>query len=396
LNRKHHAVARKKTRDFLALLYVTSLTYATMYSPQPLLSTIQRVFPQYTSTTIALVMTLPLGLLSVAPLFYGSFLSVWKTRTVLLISVSGMALSGFGLFLHHDLAGILTFRLLQSILIPAVFTCIMAHISSCYSGQELQRALAIYIGVSIMGGLLGRIGAGVISSLIGWRYVFLVFALMQAVGLFLLRPLQNTQQSRFTRVCIPEFLAILKKPIVAQLLFIDACGFFVFAAVANYLPFRLSAINTNISDWIISLMYVGYGIGVFLAFGSRRTIALMRGETRAIFLGVSIYFCTLPGFCTESLWGTALIMCCVCIGQFMEHSISPGLINRSVDMDKGAVNGLYLSVYYLGGTLGSFVPGLIYRQWGWNAFIGVLACVLFVAVVISAKLARTHSEKVPA
>ena len=85
-------------------------------------------------------------------------------------------------------------------------------------------------------------------------------------------------------------------------------------------------------------------------------------------------------------------MCLICTGQFMEHSISPGLINRMAPQDKGAVNGLYLSCYYMGGALGSYLPGLIYTAWGWTAFILFLMASLLLSVAATLGLER-HTPK---
>lgn len=373
--------ASTKNRGYLTLLYVTALTFATLYAPQPLLSSIQAQYPGHSDATIALLMTVALVPLSFAPLIYGTFLSSLDTRRVLLVCIFFMAVGGLGLFFSSSFLALTTFRLMQGLVIPAVLTCLMAHISAKFHGTELQRALAIYIGSTIFGGLLGRTMAGCIATLFGWRSVFLVISIALIMALGPLWKLESRPQSGFARIRLREFAAILRTPGIPNLLLIDACGFFVFAAVANYLPFRLSEMGAGISEWRISLMYLGYGIGVLMAFGSRRIIAFMGGEVRAIAFGIGVYLCSLAGFLLESQAAIFMTMCMVCLGQFMAHSISPGLINRMATMDKGAVNGLYLSIYYLGGASGSYMPGLIYGQWGWTAFMGFLAVVLLVALL---------------
>ena len=47
-------------------------------------------------------------------------------------------------------------------------------------------------------------------------------------------------------------------------------------------------------------------------------------------------------------------------------------------------NGLYVAFYYGGGTVGSFVPGIAYRQWGWGAFLAVLAAVALAGLALAA------------
>jgi YNFM family putative membrane transporter len=44
---------------------------------------------------------------------------------------------------------------------------------------------------------------------------------------------------------------------------------------------------------------------------------------------------------------------------------------------RGLTNGLYVSFYYAGGSIGSFAPGMVYRDFGWNGF---LLCLILVCI----------------
>ena len=82
------------------------------------------------------------------------------------------------------------------------------------------------------------------------------------------------------------------------------------------------------------------------------------------------------------LWGVAF-------GEFLVHANCPGIINHIAvtgGFDRSMVNGLFLSCYYSGGLVGSYVPGLIYTQFGWMACFGVLEGVLVLSFLIVLKL----------
>jgi len=68
-------------------------------------------------------------------------------------------------------------------------------------------------------------------------------------------------------------------------------------------------------------------------------------------------------------------------GMFTIHSVLPGLVNRLGASYRSVVNGLYLSAYYLGGTLGTFAPGYLLELGGWSAFIGGLLIIVGLALV---------------
>jgi YNFM family putative membrane transporter len=43
---------------------------------------------------------------------------------------------------------------------------------------------------------------------------------------------------------------------------------------------------------------------------------------------------------------------------------------------KGVVNGLYVSIYYFSGALGSWLPGYLYEGIGWHGMITVFVLIL--------------------
>jgi YNFM family putative membrane transporter len=52
------------------------------------------------------------------------------------------------------------------------------------------------------------------------------------------------------------------------------------------------------------------------------------------------------------------------------------------------INGLYVAFYYGGGAIGSYLPGYVYRDFGWNGFILLLCSVLLIALFLAVHLSR--------
>jgi len=73
-------------------------------------------------------------------------------------------------------------------------------------------------------------------------------------------------------------------------------------------------------------------------------------------------------------------------GMFTLHSVLSAFLNHLETERKGLVNGLYVSAYYAGGALGSYLPGFVYQQIGWNAFIALLLMLLCALVALSLML----------
>jgi YNFM family putative membrane transporter len=60
-----------------------------------------------------------------------------------------------------------------------------------------------------------------------------------------------------------------------------------------------------------------------------------------------------------------------------------GTMNKLATENRAVANGLYLSIYYTGAALGSYLPGLIYQGAGWAAFTLTLTAAIAGAVVIT-------------
>jgi YNFM family putative membrane transporter len=82
----------------------------------------------------------------------------------------------------------------------------------------------------------------------------------------------------------------------------------------------------------------------------------------------------------------------LCAGMFLVHGLLPGYINELEPARRGIVNGLYVAAYYAGGSVGSFLPGLLLAAAGWDAFILGLAAVVLLALLTAAKAAQPKAS----
>jgi YNFM family putative membrane transporter len=79
-------------------------------------------------------------------------------------------------------------------------------------------------------------------------------------------------------------------------------------------------------------------------------------------------------------------------GFFFIHSTLSGLVNHLAREHKGVVNGLYVSIYYISGALGSWLPGYLYDHAGWNSLILVFSCVLILTAWLVGQLRPTGHD----
>ena len=161
--------------------------------------------------------------------------------------------------------------------------------------------------------------------------------------------------------------------------------FFTFAAIMNFIPFRLVELTGRNGEWMIGWVYSGYLMGIVTALLAVKIKTLCGNEYRVMMSGFIIYSLSLFLLGLESipvLFGGMFVFCGA---MFLIHATASGLLNNLTDQNRGMVNGVYVSCYYGGGTLGSILPGYIYRGFGWNGLLILLTsitacglvCILF-------------------
>lgn len=104
-----------------------------------------------------------------------------------------------------------------------------------------------------------------------------------------------------------------------------------------------------------------------------------------------IYLISIPIFSVKSISFIFFAMFVFCTGMFTVHSIASGFLNKLAISNKGIVNGLYVSFYYTGGVLGTFLPGYLYKSSGWNAFLILLSALILIGVGSAVQIRQPHS-----
>ncbi|HIU16858.1 MAG TPA: MFS transporter [Candidatus Avidesulfovibrio excrementigallinarum] len=383
----HRPSRRPDAWTMLALLYLVVCTLGILYAPQPLLNVLGAEFGT-SKTTTALAVTCGMFPLAVAPLLYGPLVSMIPARRLLLFATLLLAATGVGLYLTRSFALLLVFRVVQGMLVPVMMTAIMAHISRQCQGAELQRALAVYIGCTVLGGFLGRAGSGALSSLVDWRFSLLVMAILPLLALPALFKMSVERGAGGRWHPFREYLAGLRDPGVGSVVLVEALMFFVFGGISNFLPFRMAELGQGEVEFVLGLMYTGYLLGAVVAFNSRRLTSWFGGPVHLMLAGLACYLPMLLLMAVPSSIALFVGMSVICLGQFTAHSNAPGLVNRLSTLDKGMINGLYLTCYYSGGSLGSWLPGYVFHDYGWNACLLLFAALIVVAMGLVWRLNR--------
>lgn len=352
--------------------------------PQPILPLLAAEFG-VAETDAALLTSVAMVPLGLAPIFYGFLTERISAKRLLQMAVGLLVVTDLALGMATQFWVLVIVRLGQGLLLPAIFTALITYLSSTVSSERVRHAVSYYIGTSILGGFSGRLLGGSISAYLEWRWAFLLMAGLLALAWILLGALRDdvpeSQQSDARQL----FRLSAVREILARRVYRDAyLGiffiFFVFASVLNYVPFRLTELSPDISELMISLVYVGYLSGALIASNGVRVSNWVGGELRGVLFGLVLLVLGVGGMLLPGLATSYLFVFLMCGGFFLVHSLLSAFLNHRARESKGLVNGLYIAFYYSGGAFGSWLPGFLYRSSGWDVYIGTLLVCLVMTV----------------
>lgn len=364
------------------------ITFCSLYAAQPIQPVFQHEF-SLTSFQAILFTTLMMMPLGFAPMFYGVLLEALSARMIVRTAVLLLGILELVFSLTSNYLILLLLRALQGLAIPAILTSLVSYISFTAHREEVQAAIARYIAATILGGFLGRFLSGLFTDLFGWRFFFFLLGLLLLWIFYLLRTLEKDANLEYSRPSATEVIGLVRQPQFFWLYCTIFSVFFVFAGLLNFLPFQLKAVNPSFRETGIGFMYFGYIMGILVSLNIRWLIRFFGSETRVAMSGLFLYIFGILGFMLPDHRAMFIAMFVFCTGMFMAHSLLSGYVNTLAKSKKGIANGVYISFYYLGGTMGSFAPGVFYEHFGWKVFLISLIVMVFGAIFCLQRLRWT-------
>lgn len=368
-------------RATLALFCAGFATFAMLYCVQPLLPLLAAHF-RVSAASSSLALSLTTLSLALCLLVSGALAESWGRKPVMVAALGLAALLGIACALVEQWSSLLILRALLGLALSGLPALAMAYVGEEFDPEALPAAMGLYIGGTALGGLLGRLLAGLLSDLGGWPWALggIAGLGLLALGLFiwLLPPSRHfTAQPLSLRGLLRNFALHLSNPrlrVLFALAFLLMGGF---VALFNYVGFRLAGAPFNLSATVIGLLFTVYLLGIFSAgwagrlvprFGARQ---VLNGGIGLMLLGVAL--CATP-WLSAAVIGLALFT----LGFFAAHAVASGQVGIHAQGAKAQASALYLCAYYLGSSLVGYVGGYVWEHAGWLALLAVLAS-LFVA-----------------
>ena len=369
-----------KKKDLYIVIYCIIIILSVMYATQPIQPLLAKQFNVSiikASQFTAVIMLF----LAISPIIYGYILEKTNVKKMLINSSIILFITNIFLGLATSYELFLFFRVIEALIVPAILTSLMSILANI-DKENIKFNMSIYVASTVFGGLVGRIFSGFIATNLSYEFVFYSLSLAILVSIYFISKLSYEGEATISKPKITDVMEILKDKRFLIIYFLMFCVFFVFSGVLNILPFRVKEISSNVSEFQISLLYLGYGMGILISLNSSKIVKFFKNELNTILFGLIFFLFITIFLIQENIIFIFLLIFLFCVGMFTVHTVSTGLANSMKESQRSLTSGMYLSFYYLGGALGSFLPSIIYEKFGWNVVIYMFCIILLITFIL--------------
>jgi predicted MFS family arabinose efflux permease len=341
---------------------------ANIYYIQPLLADIARTFDMSPARAGSVATLMQLGTTSCMLLIVP--LGDIKERRSLIASMVLVLSAGLaGVALSPNYACLA----LASILVGAsgsVVHLILPFAASLARPAERGRVVGTVIGALLMGILLARTASGYVGALLGWRAVYViasVLMLVLCVLLFCFLPKSPPEQHLSYSGLLHSMIAMVRDhPTVLESSFYGATLFCAFSAFWTSLVFLLEKPPYHYGSTAAGLF------GLVGAFGAAFAPLIGRmtdrvGSRRAVGVALALAFLSfvLLGATGHHLLGLIAGVILMDLGVQSGHVANQAWIYSLNPAMRSRLNSVYMTCYFIGGSLGTFLGALGWQLFGW-------------------------------
>lgn len=377
-------------RANLALFLGGFVTFAALYSTQPLLPTFAAEFAVGPAEA-SLSLSLATGTLAVCLVVAGTLSESLGRKPVMATSLLAASVLTLLTALSPDFSTLLALRALQGVALAGVPAVAMAYLGEEVHPHSLGLAMGLYISGNTVGGMSGRILAGLVAGAASWRVALGaigVLSLLCAVWFWRNLPPSANFQPRPAGRLARRWAPLGEHLRDAGLRHLYAVAFLLmgsFVALYNYVGFHLMAPPYGLSQAAVGWIFLLYLVGTFSSAWMGR-LADRLGRRKVLWTGVATMgagaVLTLAGPLALQIFGIGVFT----FGFFGGHSIASSWVGRRVRSNRAQAASLYLLFYYAGASVGGSAGGLFWSAFGWPGVIAMVAIALGLALVLSQRL----------
>lgn len=365
-------------------------TFLNVYSTQPLLPLFRQIF-HASELAVSLTVSATIFATALTAPFIGMIAERRGRKKVIVPSLFLLAVPTALAATSTTLRALVFWRFAQGLFVPGVIAVMLAYVNEEWAGRGVGRAMSSYVTGTVIGGFLGRFISGLIAAHWHWRATFLVLAVLDLILAFVVRawlPLaKNFVRADHLRQVLDHAKAHLRNPRLLANFGMGATVLFALVGCFTYANFYLAAPPFHLNPAQLGSIFFVYLLGVVITPQSGRFL------DRFGFRHTTLVYCAMmiAGLLLTLVHSLPVVVIGLAIfssGVFIAQAAATVQTGAIAARARSSAAGLYVTFYYLGGSLGATLTDWFWHWRGWPGCVLLLATV----AVFSLYLARASSR----
>lgn len=347
---------------------------ANLYYSQPLLEQISGFFNVSSSIIGISAMLIQIGY-AIGLIFLVPLGDIKERRRLIIIMLFCSAISLLSLSISFNIWWLLLSSLIVGLtsITPMLIVPLAAHLAK---PAERGKVIGSVMSGLLIGILLSRVFSGIIGSMLGWQIVYRIAAGMMFFLILIFKlwlPKSVSDSSMSYKELLKSLVGLLKsQPILMEASLIGAMMFGTFSIFWTALSFLLKSPAYNLGAKAAGMFGLAGIVGALAASMVGR-IADKRSPrftlTIAIIISSLSFICFLIfGY---QMWGLIIGVILLDLGIQSAQISNQARINTLNAIARSRNNAVYMTFYFCGGALGSWLGTFFWGEFGWIGVCGI-------------------------
>jgi predicted MFS family arabinose efflux permease len=294
-----------------------------------------------------------------------------------------------------SLRALIFWRFAQGLFVPGVIAVMLAYVNEEWEGRGVGRAMSSYVAGTVLGGFLGRFLSGVIATHWHWQATFLVLGVLNLLGAVLVRawlPLaKRFVRAEHLRQVLDHAKEHSRNPQLLANFAMGAAVLFALVGCFTYANFYLSAPPFHLNAAQLGSIFFVYLLGVVITPQSGHFL------DRFGFARTSLVYCAmmLAGLLLTLIKSLPLIIAGLAIfssGVFVAQAAATVQTGSIAGRARSSAAGLYVTFYYLGGSVGATLTDWFWRWKRWPGCVALLGTVSLLSLLLARLSSRSTNQ----
>lgn len=372
----------KFDKPTVATMLAGMCTFLNVYSTQPLLPLLRQVFHASELEVSFTVSATILSTALTAPVI-GMIAERRGRKKVIVPSLLLLTVPTMLAGTSSSLGALIFWRFAQGLFVPGVIAVMLAYVNEEWEGRGVGRAMSSYVSGTVLGGFLGRFISGLVATHWHWRATFVVLAVLNLLGAVLVRrwlpPAKNFVAAEHLQQVFQHARQHVRNPRLLANFGMGAAVLFTLVGCFTYANFYLAAAPFHLNSAQLGSIFFVYLLGVVITPQSGHFL------DRFGFVPTTYVYCTMmiAGLLLTLLKALPLVIVGLAIfssGVFVAQAAATVQTGAIAGKARSSAAGLYVTFYYLGGSVGATLTDWFWRWKGWPGCVALLGGISLVSL----------------